>query len=583
MNLINKVDFSKATHLEKYNLDALSSPLMKLLKIDEVNKIYKNNHHLNGIDFIHSVLDELGIKIEIEENDLFNIPTEGSFIAIANHPFGGIDGLILLKIFASVRPDFKAMANFLLHRIKTLENYIIPVNPFDNLSVNKSSLKGIKQTLDCLQNGIPVGLFPAGEVSSFQLQSKSIMDREWRPMIGKLITKAQVPVIPVHFSGSNSPLFNFLGMLHPNLRTVKLPSELFNKKGTIIKMRIGKPISQKRISDFNSNDQLVRYLRARTYAIGSDIEVKKFFNNPFGQKLKIDPIVPETNSNLIASEINNLLNTENHLFSHENYDLFAALSNKIPNTLNEIGRLREITFREAGEGTNKTIDIDEFDLYYHHLFMWDREAKKIVGSYRIGKGNDIYRQYRKKGFYINTLFKLNNEFVPYLKKSLELGRSFITKDYQQKHLSLFLLWKGILVFLDKNKGYRYLIGPVSISNKYSKTSKALMIEMIKQNYFDQKLAEYVIPRVKFRYNPMVMDTEILLNKGKDALKNAEELISEIEPLSYKIPVLLKKYLKQNAKIIGFNTDPKFSNSLDGFVMMDFEKIPLETLNMLEKK
>ena len=583
MNLINKVDFSKATHLEKYNLDALSSPLMKLLKIDEVNKIYKNNHHLNGIDFIHSVLDELGIKIEIEENDLFNIPTEGSFIAIANHPFGGIDGLILLKIFASVRPDFKAMANFLLHRIKTLENYIIPVNPFDNLSVNKSSLKGIKQTLDCLQNGIPVGLFPAGEVSSFQLQSKSIMDREWRPMIGKLITKAQVPVIPVHFSGSNSPLFNFLGMLHPNLRTVKLPSELFNKKGTIIKMRIGKPISQKRISDFNSNDQLVRYLRARTYAIGSDIEVKKFFNNPFGHKLKIDTIEAETNSNLIITEINNLLNTENHLFSHENYDLFAALSNKIPNTLNEIGRLREITFREAGEGTNKTIDIDEFDLYYHHLFMWDREAKKIVGSYRIGKGNDIYRQYRKKGFYINTLFKLNNEFVPYLKKSLELGRSFITKDYQQKHLSLFLLWKGILVFLDKNKGYRYLIGPVSISNKYSKTSKALMIEMIKQNYFDQKLAEYVIPRVKFRYNPMVMDTEILLNKGKDALKNAEELISEIEPLSYKIPVLLKKYLKQNAKIIGFNTDPKFSNSLDGFVMMDFEKIPLETLNMLEKK
>lgn len=582
MELINKIDFSKAAHLEKYKLDALSVPLMRLLKIDEVNKIYKNNCHLNGIEFINSILDELGIKIEIEENDLQNIPADGAFIAISNHPFGGIDGLILLKIFSSIRPDFKTMANFLLSRIKSVENYIIPVNPFDNSLANQSSLKGIKQTLECLQKGVPIGLFPAGEVSSFQMQSKTIMDREWKPMIGKLITKANVPVIPVHFSGTNSTLFNLLGFLNPNLRTVKLPSELFNKKGSVIKIRIGKPISQKRISTYTDNDQLVRFLRARTYAIGSDIEVKKFFNNPFQLPLKVEPIIAESNVNVLENEVEKLKNTGAHLFSHDNYDLFAASHNQIPGILNEIGRLREITFREVGEGTNKSIDIDEFDLYYSHLFMWDNAAKKIVGSYRIGKGNDIYRQFRNKGFYINTLFKIDTGFVPYLKKSMELGRSFIRKEYQQKHLSLYLLWKGILVFLDQNKGYRYLIGPVSISNKYSKTSKALMIEMIKQNYYDHDLAKLVTPRVKFKYNPAAVDTEILLKKNTDALKNLDDLIAEIEPSSYRIPVLLKKYLKQNAKIIGFNTDPKFSNALDGFVIMDFEKIPMETLSMLDK-
>lgn len=427
MDLINKDDFSKATNLEKWKLEALSSPLMKLLKIDEVNRVYKMYGHLQGADFTHSLLKELEITYQVEENDLKNIPEEGAFIAISNHPYGGIDGLILLDIFVSKRPDFKIMANFLLQKIKSLESYVVPVNPFDSVDVNKSSLKGIKQTLECLQNGNPIGVFPAGEVSSFQSNTKLITDREWKPIIGKILSKANVPIIPVHFSGTNSYLFNLLGMVHPAFRTVKLPSELFNKKGSVIKVRIGKPISQKTLSSYADNDLLVRYLRARTYAISSPIEVKKFFTNPFKISPKVEDVIPETDLFLIEKEIEKLRNTDNHLTSQDQIDVFVAFYTKIPNILNEIGRLREITFREVGEGTNKSIDLDEFDLYYHHLFMWDKENKKIVGAYRVGKGNDIYRKFRKKGFYLNTLFRMDDGFVPYLRKSLEMGRSFVRK------------------------------------------------------------------------------------------------------------------------------------------------------------
>ena len=579
MDLINKQDFSKATNLEKLRLKILSSPLMNLLKITEINQVYSRYGHLDGVDFITAVLEDIQIKYEVE--GLENIPQEGAFIAIANHPYGGVDGLILMKIFCQQRPDFKIMANYLLQKIKNLENIILPVNPFDDGTSTLSSLRGIKLTLSSLQEGNPIGMFPAGEVSSFQTDSKKIEDKAWKPIVAKLTAKSNVPVVPVYFSGTNSYLFNLLGMIHPNFRTAKLPSELFNKKGTIIKVKIGRAISQKTIKQFPEQNQLLRYLRARTYAIGTPLEIKSFYKNPFAINKKAEEIISEIPVHVLEGEINELYNTDSHLFSHESFDAFISFHSRIPNILTEIGRLREITFREVGEGTNKSIDTDEFDLYYHHLFLWDKVNKKIVGAYRVGKGNDIYRKFRKNGFYISTLFKIKAGFVPIMRQSMELGRSFIRKEYQQKHLPLFLLWRGILQLIHRNKFYRYLIGPVSISNNFSNVSKALMIEFIKKHYFNDELAKFIEPRKEFIFNPSDIDAEILLNSGKNGIKDLDQLISEIEPFNYRVPVLMKKYLKQDAQILGFNIDPKFGNSLDGFMIMDIQNVPDETIKMLQ--
>lgn len=564
-------------------MPGLSYLLMELMKINDVNKLYSKYSELDGLSFVDAILDSLGITIEYDENTLKNIPKEGAFIAIANHPFGGIEGLILLKMLAKVRPDVKLMANFILKKIPNLSEHFIAVNPFENIS-NNSSISGIKSTLELLNAGSPIGIFPAGEVSAFDTKTQKVMDKQWNPVVGKLISKSKVPVLPIYFHGNNGLLFNILGIIHPTLRTAKLPSELFNKKGYTIKMRIGKAIQPNELKQFSSNEKLLTYLRARTYALRSGIsssEVKKFFGSKiFKIYNKPQAIVQETSTELIEKEIE-ALRSDKHVMSEKNYDVFLSSAASMPNIMNEIGRLREITFREVGEGTNKEIDLDEYDFYYNHLFIWDREAKKIVGAYRVGKGDEIYFRYGIKGFYISNLFKIKSGFHNVMKSGLELGRSFIRKEYQQKPLPLFLLWKGLLIFIIKNPSYRYMYGPVSISNNFTKLSKKLMIEFIRKNCYNHDLAKFISPKKKFEAELDDLEIE-LLESHLDSIKSLDNLISEIEINHNKVPVLLRQYIQLNAQIIGFNVDPKFNDSLDGFLLLDIKAIPEETIKMLGK-
>jgi hypothetical protein len=267
------------------------------------------------------------------------------------------------------------------------------------------------------------------------------------------------------------------------------------------------------------------------------------------------------------------------IWVEKNYEVFITPTTLIPNVIREIGRLREITFREIGEGTNKAIDLDEYDIYYHHLFIWDNEAKLIVGAYRIGLGDEIFYSIGKKGFYVSELFKIKSQFTPVLKKSIELGRSFVRKEYQQKPLPLFLLWKGILKYLIDNPRYRYLIGPVSISNSFSNFSKSLIVDYINRNHFDHEMAQFVKPRKKFKVNLESIDTDLLM-AGEDSFKGLDNLIGEVESRNMKVPVLLRQYIALNAKIICFNIDPKFADCLDGFLVLDLEKVPHEMLEKL---
>jgi len=579
VEIISKKEFESATKLDKLMLPGLANLLMELMKINDVNKLYSKFHEQEGLAFVDSVLDTLGINIDIDEKELNNIPKEGAFVAIANHPYGGVEGLILLKILSQRRPDVKLMANFLLKKIPNLSDYFIAVNPFENVK-NSSSISGIKSTLESLQQGNPIGIFPAGEVSAFNTKTQKVMDKQWSPVVGKIISKAGVPVLPIYFHGNNGLLFNLLGLIHPTLRTARLPYELFNKKGYTIKMRIGKAIPIDEVKQLSSQNQVIPYLRARTYALGSGIEVKKFFNTKlFSIKSKPDKIVGETSVELLKKEIAGI--PDKLIMSEKNYDVYLSGSASIPNIVNEIGRLREITFREVGEGTNNKIDLDEYDVYYNHLFIWDREAEKLVGAYRVGKGDEIYYRYGSKGFYISNLFKIKSGFHPIMKAGLELGRSFIRKEYQQKALPLFLLWKGLLAFLIKNPEYRYMFGPVSISNNFSKLSKHLIIEFINHNCFDEQLAKVVVPKKKFNVNLPEYDSQVLL-KNKSTIKSLDSLISEIEKDHNKVPVLLRQYIQLNAKIIGFNVDPKFNDAIDGFLVLDIKNVPEDTFRMLGK-
>jgi putative hemolysin len=582
MKVITTEEFAKATKIDKLKMPGLAALLMELMKINRVNELFDQAQPKQGPEFAGAILKGCGIDIEFDEKELKNLPATGSFIAIANHPYGGIEGMVLLKILCMVRPDAKLMANFILKKIPNLADYFVAVNPFENIE-HSSSISGLKTTLELLANGTPIGIFPAGEVSTYKLDQKQVTDRMWHPVVGRIIAKAKVPVVPIYFHGNNGLLFNLLSLIHPTLRTAKLPSELFNKQGHTIKLRIGKPINIEEVPDFTNSTKLLNYLRARTYALGSGLdEEKKIFNPRNLFKIKKTPaaIVQEISTEALEKDITPLRD-HYRVWIEKNYEVFIVPTSVIPNVIREIGRLREITFREIGEGTNKSTDLDEYDIYYHHLFIWDTEAKLIVGAYRLGLGNEIFYSYGKRGFYISELFKIKSQFAPVLKKSIELGRSWVRKEYQQKPLPLFLLWKGILKYLIDNPKYRYLIGPVSISNSFSTFSKSLIVDYINRNHFDHELAKYVRPRKKFKVDLGHLDSDVLLS-GEDNFKGLDNLISEVETRNIKVPVMLRQYIALNAKIISFNIDPKFSDCLDGFLVLDLEKVPQDILDKLGK-
>lgn len=582
--LISKDAVSKGLKLQKLKLASLAPLIIKALKLEKVNKLYANHAETKGMEFADEILNELQVAYEFNPEELKNVPQHEPFIVVANHPYGGIDGLMLLRILTQARPDFKIMANFLLQLIPALKESFVSVNPFEKSSKTGMNVSGIKRSLQLLQEGHPVGIFPAGEVSSLQLNTLKISDKLWNPVVGKMILKAQVKVVPVYFSGHNSIVFNLLGLVHPALRTAKLPSELFNKSKEKIQIRIGKPINIKTINEFKDPNELLRFLRAKTYALESSLEVEP---HSFISKLKFQKpqepqaVISETPTQLIEQDIAQL--TEKDLLvTHNNYKVYMAGARNIPSVLREISRLREITFRDIGEGTNQSCDTDEYDLNYKHLFIWDETDKKIVGAYRIGLGDVLHRRYKKKGFYLNELFKIHKDFNPILKNSLELGRSFITKEYQRKPYSLMLLWKGVNAFLQQHPNrFKYLIGPVSISNSFTSLSKDLLVDFIQKNHFDEALAEHVKPRKKYKYQHKG-EGSALKDMSKNDIKALDNIIEDIELEHTKIPVLLKKYLKQNAKIIAFNIDPKFNNSLDGFLVMEVGDIPDDTFEMVMK-
>lgn len=582
MKLVETDEFIKAARFNKrIGGGSAARVLMTVLRINKLNKLYDEISHLEGMDFIDALIEKLQLEYEVNEDELEQIPKEGAFITVSNHPFGGIDGMLLVKILSKVRPDIKVMSNFVLNKIKPVSKYMLPVNPFERRKDAASSLHGVKLALEQLQSGGVLGVFPAGEGSSYNEDNYGISDREWQYPAMKMIKKARVPVVPVYFQGSNSRIFHILGLIHPTLRTVRLPAEVFNKKHKMIRIRIGYPVSVKEQDGFSDISTFGRYLRAKTYSLGSVLEVRKFFRPRINRNKKPEPIAEPVAPALIIEEIEKI-REEYSLFSSEQFEVFCTPSIEIPQIMLELGRLREVTFRDVGEGTNNSMDLDEYDLYYNQLFVWDNTTEQIVGAYRVGKGDEILRRYGVKGFYLQSLFRMNRRFHPTLEQSLELGRSFVIKEYQRRPLPLFLLWKGILYFLLKHSEYRYLIGPVSISNNFSQFSRGLIMQYIRAHNFDKRLARYVRPRTRYNVPGFNVDEEVILNNTED-LNKFDRFIKDMEPNDYTMPILLKRYLKINGKIIGFNLDPKFNDALDGLLVLDLYDVPMETIASLSKE
>ncbi|MDB4500700.1 GNAT family N-acetyltransferase [Akkermansiaceae bacterium] len=252
-------------------------------------------------------------------------------------------------------------------------------------------------------------------------------------------------------------------------------------------------------------------------------------------------------------------------------DVYLAHADSIPNIMLEIGRLREITFRAVGEGTGKARDLDRFDEYYYHLFLWDREAQQIAGAYRLGRTDLILAEFGFEGLYSSLLCKFDPVLLDHLNPALELGRSWVVPEYQKSLHSLLGLWKGIGAFVARYPRYHILFGAVSISDDYSFISQNLIVRYLRRTKSDQAWGERVRALLPFKDKPEE------LTETFESIEQVSACVAQHEPDGKGVPVLLRQYFKMNATLLDFAFDPTFSHCLDAMVLVDLRKAPSRLL------
>ncbi len=550
--------------------------IMSVFGLNKANKVYNDTYYAE--DYTGALLAETGISYSIAPKDRGNIPAEGPMIVICNHPTGAMDGIVLIDLLTKVRPDIKFMGNFLLNRIEPLRKNIIAVDPFDSKSRDKN-IKGLRDSMAHLKEGGVLAIFPAGEVATWQDGFSGIRDKEWDPAVMKFIRKAGVPVFPMYIEGKNSKMFRLAGKIHPMLRTALIPHELFNKRGKTVNVIAGTQIAVKRLEELDDANYS-KFLRASVdYLKGSRAPKKSAFSPDKGGQ-QFDDIVPRPAAADFLTELD-AIKEEYLLFDFGEQSLYCAPSSIMPNIMTEIGRMREITFRAIGEGTQKAIDLDKYDEYYYHLFLWDKVNNAIVGAYRVGFGDEIIKNHGVSGFYTDSLFRYGEQMSPVLEKTIELGRSFVAPEYQKRPASLMLLWKGIVYLLLKHKQFRNMLGPVTISGEFRDSSKTIIAAYLGKHHFNEKLGAFVKPVTGMK--GIKSDIDISLIEGISSVDLISKLINDIEQEERPIPVLVKKYLSLSSSVLGFNVDPDFCDALDALMLLDMKHVPESSIAMLSKE
>ncbi|MBN1879492.1 lysophospholipid acyltransferase family protein [bacterium] len=539
-----------------------------------------NHHYLQAAKttfpdlFAARVLKSMNVTIDVCAEELDSIPREGPLVLVSNHPFGGLEGLILPTVFETIRPDMKFIANFLLSLIPELADSFFSVNPFGSGGAVSQNFKGVRRAIEWLKEGHSITIFPAGEVSHLQLRSMQIMDGPWNPMAARIIQATNSVTLPVFFYGLNSRFFQAIGLLHPVLRTLMLTRELLKKENSTISVRIGRAISPEKSHSFDTPEKLTDYLRLRTYILQNREAKRPRFRFPRIKKRRSAeslPIAEPGSRDNLVRELKNLP-PEQTLIDKPPMLVYYFMAGQGPALLNEIGRLREVTFRQVGEGSGKSRDLDEYDQYYVHIIVWDRDNNEIVGAYRAGRSDEILQAKGKKGLYTSTLFNYKSDLLKQISPALELGRSFIQLRYQRQFSSLMLLWKGIGQYVVQNPQYRFLLGPVSISRDYSDLSRWFLKQFLQQNYHDPELAKKVKPLNPLKLKHVRLWSSSTSCQVVQEIEEVEELIREMEKEMQGVPVLLRQYLKLDAKLLGLNIDPDFGHVLDALLLIDLLQV-----------
>lgn len=527
----------------------------KLLHLEKLDALYASVAAQPGARFAEQMLKRFDVAVHVADADVARVPASGAAVVVANHPFGLIEGLVAVSLFDRVRPDVKFLANHLLGAVPEIRDRIILIDPFGAPGARQTNPAGLREALSWLAAGGLLVVFPAGEVAHLDLRRIGIEDPAWHPTAARLIQRSGAAAVPLFFSGKNSALFHMAGLVHPRLRTALLPHELWNKRGARIEVRIGHPV--RRLPD--NAVSATAELRRRVYWLGRRTHMVH-------QPRLLDPVSPPMPVDWVGGEID-ALPRDRMLAEQGAWQVWQLDEASAPVAVREIGRLRELTFRAAGEGTGRSLDLDRFDTHYTHLVLWHRQERRIGGAYRLCGSDAPGRR-----LYTRSLFRFKRRFWEQIGPALELGRSFVALQDQRSFQALYLLWRGIGEYIVRNPRYLTLFGPVSMSNHYQPASRALLAQWLRREAMDQRLAKLVKPRRAYFAPKDSFRLPVL-----QALDEVDDYLRDLEPDGKGVPVLVRQYLRMGGRIAALHVDRAFNETLDALVVVDLRRADRKAL------
>jgi putative hemolysin len=558
-------------------LDPVEPAIERLLAMDRLRQTLETMRGMaDGGNPASRLLHALGITWEAGPEEIERIPRSGPLLVVANHPFGLLDAAILANALPAVRPDVRILANSLLSGVEELRPWCIFVNPFGAKQAVGENAHALREASAWLRSGGALVVFPAGEVAHFDWKSGTLADPDWNPAAARIALTAGAAAVPIFFEGANSVGFQLAGMLHPGLRTVNLPRELLNKRGRHVHIRIGRAVPPATLQSFSTAREAIEYLRCRTYLLddAAPTSVSRF-RLPLLPPKRRAPVAPAPATDDVAAEIA-ALPPQSRLCDNGEFAVYLASEAEFPAVVAEIGRSREIAFRQVGEGTGRAVDLDRFDRYYRHLVLWHVGDRQVAGAYRLGATPDILPVHGMGGLYTSTLFRFRNDLFDRIGPAIELGRSFVRPEYQKQFAPLLLLWKGIARYVASRPECAVLFGGVSISNQYHAVSRHLMVRFLEAHRAGE-MAGMVLPRSPYRFPQRQFRRTGVVSHVPANLEQLSGLVADLERDGKGVPILLRQYLKTGGKLLDFNVDRGFSHVLDALIMVDLRSAPAPIL------
>ncbi|WP_329741348.1 lysophospholipid acyltransferase family protein [Dyella sp. A6] len=541
----------------------IATPLLRTLarwsRFDSIDTFVRTHSHLRGLDFLREGLRFLDLDYAVEPADLARIPPRGRLLIVANHPCGALDALALLDMVGRVRPDVRIVANEMLMLVEPLAELMLPVRVFGG-SAGAGSLRRVERAL---QDEQCVIVFPAGEVS--RLGPRGVSDTRWRHGFLRFARNADAPVLPVRIEARNSRLFYGVSALYRPASTALLAREMFARRQQPVRLHVGEKTA---VAAAESEREAVRRIRRALYAIGRQDAPANGAPEPLATAVDQAELVA-------AIEATELLGKT----SDGKQIRLARQAGGTP-LLQEIGRLRELTFRQVGEGTGRSCDLDAYDAWYDHILVWDSGAARIAGAYRVIRGAEALARSGLAGLYTASLFRYADAAIPRLANGVELGRSFVVPDYWGSR-SLDYLWQGIGAYLQRHPGVRYLFGAVSISGTLPRDAAEQVVSYYQRFYgSEQVLADALRPFVFEAAAPLFDGLDI--DAAFDAMKAA------LGRVGATVPMLYKQYTELcepgGASFLAFSVDPDFSACVDGLIEVDLERLrPRKRQRYLERR